>query len=107
MILGLVCIYIFSVFGYRYFADFYDHTMDIDFVTYCESLFDCFLSTFNNGIRYGGGIGEALHPPLKESGLYWQRMVFDILFFVVIVLMLLNIIFGIIIDTFAELRIKR
>lgn len=108
MILALICIYIFSVMGFVYFSQFYDnYAENADFITYCETLYDCFFSTLNIGIRMGGGIGEGIMSASKDTGLYYYRIVFDILFFVIIILLLLNILFGIIIDTFAELRVKR
>ena len=39
--------------------------------------------------------------------MYGLRMAFDFSFFVIVVVILLNIIFGIIIDTFAELRAEK
>lgn len=57
-----------------------------------------------NGIRAGGGIGEALGQLTRDSDHYWFRVIFDLSFFIIIIICLLNIIFGIIIDTFAALR---
>jgi hypothetical protein len=53
----------------------------------------------------GGGVGDALTPQSYEKKTeYYLRIVFDLSFFLIVVIILLNIIFGIIIDTFAELR---
>lgn len=60
-----------------------------------------------NGIRAGGGIGEALGQLTRTSDHYWFRVIFDLSFFIIIIICLLNIIFGIIIDTFAALRDQR
>ena len=58
------------------------------------------------GLRAGGGIGDALQPPPFYTDLtyYSERFFFDVSFFLMINIIWLNIIFGIIIDTFAELR---
>lgn len=73
--------------------------------TYCDSLLYCFSSTAITGVRAGGGIGEWIKQAVREdSPYYWYRMAFDLLYFVLVVVVLLNIVFGIIIDTFAELR---
>jgi len=70
-------------------------------------LLHCFISTINYGLRAGGGIGEAI-PALSylnsTTEEYYLRVVFDLSFFLIVIIMFLNIIFGIIIDTFAELR---
>ena len=63
----------------------------------CSSLLDCFAFGLLNGLRAGGGLGDLL--PGNRG-----RAVFDFAFFLVIVVIILNIVFGIIIDTFAELR---
>jgi hypothetical protein len=123
--LGLIVIYIFSVLGFIYFNKCYDNCDTYtstpengfspcgervsQFNTFCESLSDCFITTLTFGIRMGGGIGEAIMSPVKNDSKcdYWSRMAFDLLFFVVIILILLNIIFGIIIDTYADLKEKR
>eukprot|EP00744_Colponema_vietnamica_P004964 GILI01007336.1.p1 GENE.GILI01007336.1~~GILI01007336.1.p1 ORF type:complete len:878 (+),score=219.16 GILI01007336.1:344-2635(+) len=104
--LGLVVIYVYSLFGFYFFRS--DYSSDADTPMFCETLWMCLASTINYGLRAGGGIGEVL---LKrkdyESGLFWGRWIFDITFFIIVPVVLLNIIFGIIIDTFAELRDER
>ena len=47
---------------------------------------------------------ESFNPNNRKF--YYARLVFEITFFLIINVVLLNIIFGIIIDTFAELREK-
>jgi hypothetical protein len=55
----------------------------------------------------GGGIGEFLPAQtfIPENRLaYYIRFAYDLSFFLIIITILLNVIFGIIIDTFAQLR---
>jgi len=40
----------------------------------------------------------------KSANTYWIRYVFDITFFCLVIILLLNLIFGIIIDAFADMR---
>lgn len=115
--LGLIVIYIYSTIAYTFFFDMY-YSPDISLMawigekgdSFCQSLFNCYISTINFGLRAGGGIGDAL-PALsylnstKEE--YFIRVIFDLSFFLIVIIMFLNIIFGIIIDTFAELREKK
>lgn len=99
--------YIYAFIAFTYFPFDYSHEVGGEFENYCATLSSCFLSTVYNGIRAGGGIGEALGHLSKDSNHYTVRLIFDLSFFVVIIICLLNIIFGIIIDTFADLRDKR
>jgi inositol 1,4,5-triphosphate receptor type 2 len=58
----------------------------------CESLYQCFFFILNNGLRNGGGVGDTIEQPSfhTERGVYFGRLVFDLSFFVGIVLFLLN-----------------
>lgn len=50
----------------------------------------------------GGGVGEAISKiSFEDKTIYYERVVYDIAFFLMVIIILLNIIFGIIIDTFA------
>jgi hypothetical protein len=63
------------------------------------------MSTLNYGLRMGGGIGDVLAwVSYTTKDQYYLRFIFDLGFFLIVVIILLNIIFGIIIDTFAQLR---
>ena len=108
VVLGLIILYLFSVFGFLWLGEYFvTQEEGADMNTYCESLLDCFVSTINLGLRAGGGIGDFLLQPVKDDDNYWLRQFFDIMFFLIVSIILLNIIFGIIIDTFADLRDKR
>jgi len=76
----------------------------------CMSLMHCFLSTVNYGLRMGGGMGEFLPPqtyaPVNKQA-YYIRLVYDLTFFLIVITILLNVIFGMIIDAFAQLRTER
>ena len=71
---------------------------------YCDTLANCLLSTVNVGIRSGGGLGENLSQVDYFDELYTTRYIFDMGFFLIINIVLLNIFFGIIIDAFADKR---
>jgi len=53
------------------------------------------------GVRLPGGIGDQMTHTLGE------RYLIDLMFFLVVLIVLLNVIFGIIIDTFGDLRAKK
>lgn len=93
----------------------------------CDSLVMCIITTLNQGLRNGGGIGDILRAPsssvssifkiLKNSislfffafqeALFVARVVYDLLFFFIVIIIVLNLIFGVIIDTFADLRSEK
>lgn len=73
----------------------------------CDSLLMCIVTTLNHGLRNGGGIGDVLRPPSNREALFPFRVIYDMLFFFVVIIIVLNLIFGVIIDTFADLRSEK
>jgi hypothetical protein len=100
VILGLFIVYIFSMLQFLNFPK--------DFEGFeCQSLGSCFLATLNWGSRNGGGVGESLTEwSVMNHFDQWinRNFVYNIVFFLIVNVILLNVIFGIIIDTFGELR---
>lgn len=64
----------------------------------------CIVTTLNEGMRNGGGIGDVLRKPSSREPLFVARIIYDLLFFFIVIIIVLNLIFGVIIDTFADLR---
>ena len=107
-VFGVIVLYLFSTIGLVYFSEYYlAETDDAEMNTYCGNLLECFVSTSAVGLRAGGGLGDWIGQATQEDSKYWARMAFDLSFFIVVTVVLLNIIFGIIIDTFGELRDER
>ncbi len=73
----------------------------------CDSLIMCIVTTLNQGLRNGGGIGDVLRQPSIEESLFAARVIYDMLFFFIVIIIVLNLIFGVIIDTFADLRSEK
>ncbi|KAI4502615.1 hypothetical protein M0802_002527 [Mischocyttarus mexicanus] len=73
----------------------------------CDSLVMCIVTTLNQGLRNGGGIGDVLRAPSSTEQLFVARVVYDLLFFFIVIIIVLNLIFGVIIDTFADLRSEK
>lgn len=99
--------YIYAFLAFSYFPYNFTHEEGNEFMNYCYSLASCYLSVVYNGIRAGGGIGEALGHLTRNESIYYFRLIFDLSYFLFVIICLLNIIFGIIIDTFANLRDQR
>ena len=106
---GLILVYAFT--AVTYFTTMrgkMKYTNDDNFEM-CNSLFHCYLVMINFGVRTGGGIGETvLYPDYdQDTDIYIYRVIFDMVFFVLINIVILDIIFGLIIDSYQELRQNR
>uniref|UniRef100_A0AAF5RY03 Inositol 1,4,5-trisphosphate receptor n=5 Tax=Wuchereria bancrofti TaxID=6293 RepID=A0AAF5RY03_WUCBA len=73
----------------------------------CQTLRMCILTTLNWGLRNGGGIGDVLRNVAPNEESFLSRIVYDLTFFIVIIIIVLNLVFGVIIDTFGDLRAER
>ncbi|XP_021948195.1 inositol 1,4,5-trisphosphate receptor [Folsomia candida] len=123
-ILGIILVYLFSIVGYMVFQD--DFIVEVDPLNkteygmvasldndedmkenVCDTLLMCIVTTLNQGLRNGGGIGDVLRPPSKTESTYTARVIYDLLFYFVVIVIVLNLIFGVIIDTFADLRTEK
>lgn len=98
--LTMTIIYMYAVFSFVFLRKSFVEEDGL----FCQDLFQCFLSSLSFGLRAGGGLGEVLEPftfGFAESGV---RIIFDLSFFVIITIIALNVVFGIIVDTFQQLR---
>lgn len=84
-----------------------EEAADSDRERHCDSLIMCIITTLNEGLRNGGGIGDVLRKPSSSEPLFFARVVYDLLFFFIVIIIVLNLIFGVIIDTFADLRSEK
>ena len=73
---------------------------------YCTNMIECLLTSLNYGIRSDGGIHEHMNYAIykKDNKHYVYRFFYDNLYFLILLLILLTLFFGIIIDTFGQLR---
>ncbi|KAI9193543.1 uncharacterized protein BJ171DRAFT_250962 [Polychytrium aggregatum] len=102
-ILGLIIIFIYGVISFMFFRS----SFDPDEGHHCDSLVACFVTVLSYGLRSGGGIGEILTTAGRDDSAYATRMVLDMSFFLIVIVFLLNVIFGIIFDTFGQIRDQR
>uniref|UniRef100_A0A7S1IMD9 RyR/IP3R Homology associated domain-containing protein n=1 Tax=Eutreptiella gymnastica TaxID=73025 RepID=A0A7S1IMD9_9EUGL len=101
-LLGAIVIHMFSLTAYLLFPE--DFINEDDGQPQCHTVMQCFLFSMTSGIRSGGGLGDLLTKTAWSHGHHLQRILFDFLFHIIVIVIFLNIIFGIILDTFAELR---
>ena len=96
-LLLLIFMYCFTVFGYLVLYDNYSKG-------FCDSMWICFLCTIDTAFFYDSGLGGALigsydaYP--SQVGYLLLRFIYDNLFNLIIVIIMLNIVMGIIIDMF-------
>jgi len=103
--LGLILIYLYAMIAFFYLKINYLNGSQAE----CYSLFSCVLTNIQYGLRSGGGVGDVLNISLLQNNpsLYFAMFFYNLSFFIIIIIIFLNIVFGIIIDTFGELRDAR
>ena len=109
-------VYNFSIFGFYYLnhSFYFDELYNVDndemdesrTENLCGSLLQCYFTLLSYGVRSGGGIGDVLVKLSFKANVsaYLARFFFDILFHIIIVLIMTNLIFGIIVDSFGAFR---
>ncbi|DBA03745.1 TPA: hypothetical protein N0F65_004162 [Lagenidium giganteum] len=112
VLLYLAIVYVFAIIGFSYFRADYTPSTDLtnaqiagEAPYQCQRLFQCFLVSLDQGFKSNGGLGGYLKQhELGESLASYGRLAFDLMYNTILIIMLLNIVFGVIIDTFASLR---
>ena len=100
-----ILIFFFSNVGFYFYIDEFNTTINNLNDNYCQSLIECFVLYFNHGVRSGGGIGDILpEKSFIDMNSYFIRWITDIIFYITVILLLLNMINGIIVSTFSQIR---
>ena len=101
-----IIIFIFSNFAFFFFNDDYKKEIEYKDDNLCKTLAFCFLNAMDSGLRARGGIGDSGRKISfkKERGHYLKRIIMDDFFFILIVITAIDLVFGIIIRAFANLR---
>ena len=123
--LGLVVLYIYSVGTFALLPNEFhepDPEEPGENVRFCRSLFQCFISVLEYGLldtlgsvsnnllmKNTGGIKyfKTADLPMDFNDAAIRAIFFDLTFFIIVTTIGLNIVFGIIVDTFSELRDER
>jgi len=112
ILLTLLCFY---VLNYQLTLVAYSTPIYKDYNGFCDSTLTCFFANVDRSFKFDGGIGGGLAPPPKpdfsdsntttsEEVKFWLRFVFDNLYNMILMIVMINIVSGIIIDTFSEMR---
>lgn len=93
----IIMVYLFSLIGYAVF--------DSHFQGHCSDLLTCMSVVYDQGFKSDGGVGGFMDQ-FTTGADYVNRFFFDNLYNTIVMIIMLNLVQGIIIDTFAILRAK-
>ena len=113
LIFTYLILYVYNYIAIFYMRDVFDlgEVMEYESENYinepfCHSSLQCFLVLISYGTRAGGGIGDVL--PIisfkNDVEMYIGRFIYDMTFFIIIIMIMGNVTFGLIVDTFGGLR---
>lgn len=106
----LIILFVYASFGFFYFRDMlYNYNINpndsLVGESMCDTMLSCYVNIINYGLRNGGGIGDAAVPEnYLNYKSYHTKLLYTFSFHLIVIVVMLNIVFGIIIDTFAQLR---
>ena len=106
LLLALI-VYFYSNIGFFYFNDHFEADIEDDIKdNYCLSLSFCFLTNFDAGIRARGGAGDQMVRISFErhTSSYVYRLFYDISYFLICIIIMIDLTFGIVLGTFSEKR---
>eukprot|EP00340_Litonotus_pictus_P010669 CAMPEP_0170537316 /NCGR_PEP_ID=MMETSP0209-20121228/102640_1 /TAXON_ID=665100 ORGANISM="Litonotus pictus, Strain P1" /NCGR_SAMPLE_ID=MMETSP0209 /ASSEMBLY_ACC=CAM_ASM_000301 /LENGTH=2133 /DNA_ID=CAMNT_0010838791 /DNA_START=300 /DNA_END=6703 /DNA_ORIENTATION=- len=103
--LFLTMMYFYSALAFFFLNELFAQETDEVVNHLCNTLLSCTLMFFDFGLRRHGGIGEV--PPkvsyFYETDLYYGKFIYQVSYFIIVTVIIQNVVFGIIIDTFSEL----
>ena len=109
-LLMFTIIFIYTTIGFFYLQDTYvdlnvNKFEEVPNENFCTTMLQCFVKMADIGLRSGGGIGDATLPITYDNNeMFFVKFAFDCSFHILVIIVMVNILFGIIIDTFAQLR---
>ena len=105
-----IIIYFVANFEFFFLIDEFNIEVGDKIENFCQNLLECTINIFNHGVRAGGvraggGIGDLLEAKnYSDKYLYFLRFFCDLIFYIVVMLLSLNIISSIIVNTFSQIR---
>ena len=103
LILTLMTAYIYTILQFFYFYDIFQPGFFASNKP-CLTMYSCYMNVINYGIRMGGGMGEVTSYVSESSSRFEGKYMYNLTFFFLINMLALNMVFGIIIDSFGALR---
>ena len=106
-LLLIFLVYFYSNLGFFYLNDNFAADIENDIPdNYCLCLSFCFMTNFDAGIRARGGAADQMIRISFERNtfLYVMRFFYDITYFLICIIIMIDLVFGIILGTFSEMR---
>ena len=106
-LLLIFIVYFYSNLGFFYLNDNFAADIENDVPdNYCLCLSFCFMTNFDAGIRARGGAADQMIRISFERNteLYITRLFYDITYFLICIIIMIDLVFGIILGTFSEMR---
>ena len=106
-LLLIFLVYFYSNLGFFYLNDNFASDIENDIPdNYCLCLSFCFMTNFDAGIRARGGAADQMIRISFERNtfLYVMRFFYDITYFLICIIIMIDLVFGIILGTFSEMR---
>jgi len=98
--LMIIIIYIYSLIAFAFLRE----SFTPEDGEWCDNEWQCFATSIRLGVMSGAGLGEVLEADQYDGLTPTLRGFYDVSFFIVITVIAMNVVFGIIVDTFSELR---
>ena len=107
-VLMVLIMYVFSNIAFFFFDADYAAELDYYDDNVCSSLLFCFLTALDSGLRARGGLGDSGERIsfARYPGHYAGRIITDDLFFFIIIIIMIDLVFGIVIEAFNVLGAK-
>ena len=105
---AFIIIYVFSNLYFFFLNSDFESELNYYNDNYCKTLIFSFLNALDNGLRARGGLGDSGKRIsfLKNSAHYIFRLILDDLFFLFIVIIMIDMVFGIVVKSFDALRYR-
>ena len=106
-LLLIFLVYFYSNLGFFYLNSNFAADIENDIPdNYCLCLSFCFMTNFDAGIRARGGAADQMIRISFERNtfLYVMRLFYDITYFLICIIIMIDLVFGIILGTFSEMR---
>jgi hypothetical protein len=106
-LLLIFLVYFYSNIGFFYLNDHFKADIENDIPdNYCLCLSFCFMTNFDAGIRARGGAADQMIRISFErhTKLYVIRLIYDVSYFLINIIIMIDLVFGIILGTFSKMR---
>jgi hypothetical protein len=104
-----VTVIIYAAFGMNHFSSAFQvprYENDDGEIEYkeCDSMLQCFYAVFHQGLSESGNLQQFLNTNFVGTEDFPMRVLYDSVFFVWVGIILLNVITGLMVDTFSRIR---